>query len=141
MKATIFFDGGVKNNPGGPICGAAILYIEGQEKPVETGVVNPSGTNNTAEYKGLISGLKKALELGVTEIEVFGDSNLVVQQVLGNWKVRKEDLKPLHRIATKLFNDPQFKQKSLNWVPREQNKEADKLAGIKLKEYVQQNNL
>ncbi len=140
MKAVIFFDGGVKNNPGGPICGAAILYIEGQE-PIETGVTNPSGTNNTAEYKGLISGLKKALELGVTEIEVFGDSNLVVKQVLGEWKVKAKDLEPLHRLATTLYNNPQFKQKSLNWVPREQNKEADKLAGIKLKEYIKQNSL
>lgn len=132
MKAIIHFDGACKGNPGGPVCGAAVIQLD--RETIETGIYNPHGTNNTAEYKGLIAGLKKCLELGVKEVEVYGDSNLVVSQVNLVWKVRTPELKPFQAQARELIT--KFESWTLTWIPREQNKQADKLAGTKLKEYI-----
>ena len=86
----------------------------------------PHATNNEAEYNALILGLTKALELGISEIEVEGDSNLVVQQVQGNWKVKVPKLVPLQSKANKLLW--KFKKWSVKHVYRDDNVDADRLS-------------
>jgi probable phosphoglycerate mutase len=83
-------------------------------------------TNNVAEYKALIAGLQLALEKGVTELEIFLDSQLVVSQLRGEWKIKKADLRPLALRANSLMN--RFEKATIEHVPRELNADADKLA-------------
>ncbi len=96
----------------------------------------PHATNNEAEYTGLILGLKKALEVGIEAIDVEGDSNLVVQQVQGKWKVKVPRLVPFQSKANKLIW--KFKQWSLKHIPREENADADRLSkeALEVKEEV-----
>ena len=84
------------------------------------------GTNNWAEYTALIEGLELALEKGVTEIDVYLDSQLVVSQVKGEWKIKHAALKPLAIKAHSLLR--RFERYSLNHVRREENSDADALA-------------
>lgn len=83
-------------------------------------------TNNVAEYSALILGLKRALELGFTEVEVRMDSELVVKQVKGDYKVKNEKLEGYYMEA--IFLAGKFKRFNIVHIRREQNKEADKLA-------------
>jgi ribonuclease HI len=83
-------------------------------------------TNNVAEYRAVIEGLKLALENGFEEIDVFVDSKLVVNQLNGEWKIKHEGLRGLAVEARRLLN--RFRDSTLNHVPREQNSEADRLA-------------
>ncbi len=83
-------------------------------------------TNNIAEYKALIAGLELALTHGVSELEVFSDSELVVSQVKGEWKIRNDRLRTLAAEARRLLG--RFDKFSLSHVPRELNADADKLA-------------
>ncbi len=85
-----------------------------------------SATNNIAEYEALVLGLKLALEHGVTDIEVFVDSELVAHQVRGEWKVKKEHLRGPAVKARALLG--RFESASINEVRRERNADADKLA-------------
>ena len=82
-------------------------------------------TNNVAEYRALLLGLAKARELGASEIEVIGDSELIAKQVNGQYKVKHEAMRPLYLEATKALRD--FKSWSIRTVPRAQNKRADAL--------------
>ena len=75
-------------------------------------------TNNVGEYLALIRGLEKALELGVKDLEIVGDSQLVVYQVLGRYKVRKSHLKPLLEQARQLLSHFTY---TIRWVPRAEN--------------------
>lgn len=83
-------------------------------------------TNNVAEYKALISGLELALDRGVTEIEIFSDSELVVSQLKGDWKIKSDSLRRLAVDARRLMN--RFASAAIAHVPREKNADADKLA-------------
>ena len=83
-------------------------------------------TNNVAEYAALIAGLELARDRGVTHIEIFMDSELVVSQLLGRWKIKKDTLRPLAVKARSLMNG--FDSFTLSHVRRESNAEADKLA-------------
>ena len=83
-------------------------------------------TNNEAEYSGLIMGLEKALELRLWDLEVEGDSKLVVEQVNGNWRINKEHLRALQRRVLALRD--QFDSFSLRHIPRSRNTIADGLA-------------
>ncbi len=82
-------------------------------------------TNNVAEYQALIAVLSEALDLGVQSIAVRLDSELVVRQVKGEYRVKKPDLKPLHRRAAQLLGE--FRDYTIDHVPREQNRLADAL--------------
>lgn len=88
------------------------------------------GTNNEAEYSALIEGLKQALTLGWTEILVQGDSRLVVNQVTGSWKVKKDNLKPLNAKSKALLS--KFQSAKVDWIPREKNSRADAAASLGL---------
>ncbi len=125
--ATLYFDGGARGNPGLAGCGA-VLYCD------VTGAVLWSGsnylgrhvTNNVAEYQGLLLGLQQARERGVRRLVVKGDSKLVVNQVSGRWRVEKPHLQKLQKQARKLAGG--LESCRLEYVPREQNKVADRLA-------------
>jgi probable phosphoglycerate mutase len=83
-------------------------------------------TNNVAEYRGLIAGLEEARRLGADELEVRMDSKLVVEQMSGRWKVKHPGLAELHQQARALAST--FSTVRFSWIPREQNKHADRLA-------------
>ncbi len=82
-------------------------------------------TNNVAEYRGLLLGLRRARELGATEVEVVNDSELVAKQVNGVYKVKHPDMKPLHAAALQALRD--FERWSIRSVPRAENAGADAL--------------
>ncbi len=85
-------------------------------------------TNNIAEYRGLIAALQWAVDNNVTEITIKGDSLLIVEQMRGNYKVKNEGLKPLHMQARMLVM--QIGNVKFAHVPREQNKDADRLSNV-----------
>jgi ribonuclease HI len=121
MKATVWFDGACSGNPG-PMGGGAVVEVEGGT-PQVLSMAFGQGTNNQAEYRALILGLRHALAAGVEDLVVKGDSELVLRQLKGEYKVRKEELKPLHAEAAKLLR--QFASFRLVWVPRAENAVAD----------------
>jgi len=124
-KIFIYTDGGARGNPG-PAGIGAVLYNEDQEVLAEISKYLGQATNNQAEYKALIFGLKKALELEAQEVSCYLDSELVVRQLNREYKVKNKDLAPLflevHNISLG------FKKITFTHIPREKNKQADKLA-------------
>lgn len=132
IKNVIQFDGGAVPNPGAHAIGVIII---------ENGIVIKEiskklkgiGTNNEAKYSAFIDGLKQAIDLGWTDIVVQGDSQLVVNQVAGSWKVNKDNLKPLNAEAKKLLS--QFQPTKVEWIPREMNSGADAAASRALGYY------
>ena len=127
-RALIYTDGASSGNPGkAGIGGVVTVGGHTHEFSRFIGVT----TNNVAEYKALIAALEKALELGAREAEVFMDSELVVRQINGLYKVKHENIKPLFEKCVSLLG--RFSKFSVRHVPREQNKRADALSkeGIK----------
>lgn len=125
LAATLHTDGGARGNPG-PAGIGVVLRDPSGEVIGEIGRGIGVGTNNWAEYTALIEGLELALEKGVTEIDVYLDSQLVVSQVKGEWKIKHAALKPLAIKAHSLLR--RFERYSLNHVRREENSDADALA-------------
>lgn len=124
-KGFLFSDGGARGNPG--IAGAgAVLYNEEKQIIWKGSKFCGETTNNVAEYMGLIIGLEKALELEITDLTVFMDSNLIVEQMNGNWKVKNIGLKPLFEKAKALAE--KIPEILFQHIPREKNKIADRLA-------------
>ncbi len=122
----LFFDGGSRGNPGKAAGASVILMPDGSKHTVSKYL--KFATNNEAEYTGLIVGLEKAQELGIKELEIQGDSNLVINQVKGSWKVKSENLRDLYNQARQLFYS--FSATNIKWIPREENKLADAAANI-----------
>jgi ribonuclease HI len=128
------FDGCSKSNPG--IAGAgAVIYKFNEEISYKLKVVGNNETNNVAEYTGLIIGLKEAINLGIKEINVEGDSMLVIKQMKGEYKVKSENL-------IKLYNEAKGLEKEFNIIKfthiyRENNKRADELSNMAInKDYL-----
>lgn len=125
MRATVHFDGAANPNPGK--MGIGVVVEAPGKEAVEIGEdLGRDGTSNIAEYEALIRGLEEAKRLGADEVVVKGDSNLVVQQLLGRFRVKQPHLKPLHQRVAELSNE--FDDFEIQWIPREQNKRADALA-------------
>lgn len=124
MKATLFADGGSRGNPG-PAAFGAVLFDANGSVLREISAFLGTTTNNVAEWSGLIAGLETALELGVDEIDVRLDSELVVRQLSGAYRVKQPHLLPLHAKAKSLLR--KFAHTHVAHVRREQNKEADAL--------------
>lgn len=127
---TLHTDGACSPNPGPMGIGYTIHSGQGgvNSSPalVRVGAQIGEGTNNEAEYRALIEGLRHALRLGMWNIHAVTDSNLLVQQVGGQWKVRDKPLQMLHREVVTLLS--LFSSHSLSHVYREENAEADALS-------------
>jgi probable phosphoglycerate mutase len=103
MKVEVWFDGGSRSNPNGQAASAAIVRDPSEGVTLRhVGRALGIASNNVAEWRGLIVGLETARELGATEVQAFGDSQLVVEQFLGNYQVNSEALKPLCAEARQL---------------------------------------
>ncbi len=122
MKATLFADGGSRGNPG-PAASGAVLFDEHGEVVEEIGTYLGVATNNVAEWTGLLQGLKAALARGVDELAVRLDSELVVKQLSGAYRVKHPGLIPLHAEAKSLLR--KFAHVDVRHVPRKQNAAAD----------------
>lgn len=123
MKATLHTDGGSRGNPGPAAIGFSLVLAEGG--PVEFGEYIGETTNNQAEYQALVAGLKKAIELNVTELECFLDSELVVKQLKREYRVKDQSLRPHFEEIKNLSEN--FAEISFAHVRRELNKDADRL--------------
>jgi len=124
-KLVIYTDGGSRGNPGDAGIGV-VIYDENGNIIKEISRYIGTQTNNVAEYYALVRGLEEAVSLGAKGVSVYMDSELVVKQIKGEYKVKNEGLRPLYGIAQAYFNS--FEAYSINHVKREKNKEADKLA-------------
>ena len=127
MRVTVHVDGGARGNPG-PAAAAAV--IDGDGVHDEVGERLGVATNNVAEYRGLLLGLRRARELGATEVEVINDSELVAKQLNGEYRVKHPDLKPLYEAARRELEG--FRAWSIRSVPRAQNADADRLVNATL---------
>jgi broad specificity phosphatase PhoE/ribonuclease HI len=126
VKVVIEADGGSRGNPGPAGYGAVVWDADRANVLAESKQAIGHATNNVAEYRALIAGLDDAAKLGATEVAVYMDSKLVVEQMSGRWKVKHPDLAQLHAQARTLAS--QFGRISYAWVPRERNEHADRLA-------------
>jgi ribonuclease HI len=124
VKATMFADGGSRGNPG-PAASGAVLFDEGGIVLREVGTFLGVATNNVAEWTGLVTGLEAALELGIDDLSVRLDSELVVKQISGAYRVKHEGLIPLHAKAKKLLR--KFARVDVQHVRRKENAAADAL--------------
>lgn len=127
-KVVVYCDGGARGNPGPAGIGAALFVEDGGGGLEEIAAVSEyigRGTNNEAEYLALIAGLEAALELGVGEIEIRADSELIVRQLSGQYRVKSANLKPLHAKAMSLLG--KVDAWSAKHVARELNRRADEL--------------
>lgn len=119
----VFTDGGSRKLKEAA-CAAYFLHPCGEHAgPKAHGRYLGQATNNEAEYSGLILALEIALAGGVKKLQVFADSLLIVNQVNGEWALKKEELRPYWTKATLLAEE--LDSFSISWVPREENKEAD----------------
>lgn len=123
MDAELWFDGACTGNPG-PMGGGAVLRMEGRDEAISKALGH--GTNNEAEYGGLIAGLAAALRRDVTRITVRGDSQLILRQLEGKYQVKAANLRPYYEQAKALLG--RFESVHLEWVPRDQNAGADAAA-------------
>ena len=125
MKLTIFSDGATRGNPG-PSSSAAILRSKSGEIVATVAEFLGESTNNRAEYLAVFAGIRRARELRATEVELFLDSKLAVEQITGRWKIKNPELKILAgKIAVELAN---FEKWSITHIPREKNRDADAAA-------------
>lgn len=124
---TAYFDGGARGNPGPAGWGAIVIDEEGSVLAELHGALGRA-TNNVAEYHGLIAALQWAADHEVTSLTVRGDSLLLIEQMRGNYRVKNEGLLPLFKQARLLamqIGDVRFEH-----VPRERNKDADRLSNL-----------
>jgi ribonuclease HI len=124
VKARLFTDGGARGNPG-PAAYGYVLEAEDGSVLAAHGEAIGTATNNVAEYRALLAGLEKALELGVDELEVVSDSELLVKQMRGEYKVRKPTLRELSTQAVELADE--LRSVTYTAVRREDNELADQL--------------
>jgi ribonuclease HI len=124
VKARLFTDGGSRGNPG-PAAAAYVLEADDGTVLAAHGEAIGVATNNVAEYRALVAGLERARDLGVDELDVVSDSELVVKQMRGEYKVKKPELRELSLRASELagrIGDVQYRA-----VRREHNELADRL--------------
>jgi ribonuclease HI len=126
VKLIVEADGGSRGNPGPAGYGAVVLDADTEEVLAERAEGLGISTNNVAEYQGLIAGLRAAIDLGATEVEVRMDSKLVVEQMSGRWQVKHPAMKPLALEAGGLVRE--LGSVRFGWVPRARNSRADALA-------------
>jgi ribonuclease HI len=131
IKLIINTDGCSKSNPGPAAIGVTFKDTAGKNVAVISQAIGVA-TNNVAEYRAVIAGLEKALKLGATQLEIRSDSELMVRQLSGRYKVKSPGLLPLYKKAAEYLL--QFEKVTLKSIPRELNAEADVLANAALKQ-------
>lgn len=125
MKTTwkIFSDGGSRGNPG-PGASGVVIY-KNDDLVKQTGKFYKHCTNNFAEYMGVVIGLEAAKKLGIRELDFYMDSQLVVRQMTGEYRVKNSDLRKLYVEIQQQLQE--FARVSFHHVMREKNKEADRV--------------
>jgi ribonuclease HI len=118
-------DGAARGNPG-PAGAGAVLFDDRGQVVERLGKFLGKQTNNVAEYQGLILGLRRAHELGAEELEVIADSELIIRQLTGVYRVKSPVLRELHAEAMALLKS--FRKVKLRHIPREENVEADEMS-------------
>ena len=126
MKVVAYIDGAARGNPGP--AGAGAFFPGDGEPSRELFEALGRATNNEAEYRALLLALGEAERRGATEVSIFSDSLLLVEQVNGRYRIKAENLKPLAREA--LVRAKAFRKFSIAHVRREQNRQADRLANL-----------
>ena len=121
----IHIDGAARGNPGPAACGVIVKSVQGK---ILEEVARPLGraTNNLAEYQALLAALECSLERGYQRVKMYSDSQLLTRQINGEYKVRNADLLPLYRRAREMI--ARLDSFSITHVPREKNRDADRLA-------------
>ena len=128
MQIKVYTDWGSRWNPWNAGIGVYITDFQGSviEKRYKNLWVK---TNNEAEYLGAYFGMKRAIEIWWKEIELLMDSKLVIEQLSGNWKIKKEELRQIHSDITSLIQEADIHIK-YTWIARDFNQEADRLSNI-----------
>lgn len=124
MKVVVHVDGGARGNPG-PAAAAAVICAPSGEVLDEVSETLGTATNNVAEYRGVLLGLRRARELGASEVDLVNDSELVAKQITGAYRVKHPAMRPLHLDAMSALRS--FARWSIHSVPRAQNAAADRL--------------
>ncbi len=124
-KYSLFFDGASKGNPG-KAGSAAVLYKDGIEIATITKYIGPRETNNEAEYMGLIIGLILCVQNNIKEVYVYGDSQLIIRQMIGQYQVKNKRMKELWSDAQSLLEN--FTAVHFQHIERVLNSRADQLA-------------
>jgi ribonuclease HI len=122
-------DGGARGNPGPAAIGVVISRPDGEVIDEIAERIGPA-TNNVAEYRAVLRALERASELGATEVQIIGDSELIARQLSGAYKVKHPAMKPLHAQATAALAG--FDSWRVDTVPRAQNARADALVNAAL---------
>jgi ribonuclease HI len=129
MKVIVHVDGGARGNPG-PAAAACVVSSPDGDPLGEHSELLGRATNNVAEYRALLLGLTQARELGASEVEVVGDSELIAKQVQGIYKVKHPAMRPLYLEAMEALRG--FDNWSIRTVPRARNADADALVNAAL---------
>lgn len=132
MKVIVNTDGGSRGNPGPAACGAVVRSSDDGQILMERGQYLGRQTNNVAEYEGVLLGLAMAAELRADEVELRSDSELLVRQLMGVYRVKNAALKLLYDKVRAKLND--FRGVEVSHVRREENSEADRLVNETLDE-------
>jgi ribonuclease HI len=132
VELTIYTDGASRNNPGES--GAGVYILQDGEPFEQIARYLGTTTNNVAEYTAAIIGLEHAVKVGARRVSLFADSELLVKQINGQYKVKNEGLKPLHAKARELI--ARIGSVAVQYIPREQNREADALANKAIDEKI-----
>ncbi len=124
-KLTIFTDGAARGNPGPAAIGCVIKDEQGN---AVAGISRCLGTttNNQAEYRAIIAALEKGISLGARQVVLYSDSELVVKQINGRYKIKHAALRPLYSEVVRLAGA--LESFKISYIPRERNSEADALA-------------
>lgn len=125
-EITVFIDGASRGNPGEAGCGVVIYGLK--DAPVHLTKYLGHATNNVAEYNALIFALETLAKIGVKEVQVKSDSQLLVYQLNGKYAVKNPNIRKLFRVYTGLA--VKFDRITVTHIPRELNREADRLANL-----------
>lgn len=123
------FDGGSRGNPGPAAWAVVVLGDGGEVLEGHAGTIGPA-TNNVAEYRGLLEALRLAADAQADDVDLLSDSELVVRQMLGSYRVRHPDLRPLYEEASRRAGS--FRTFRIRHVPRKRNADADRLVNLAL---------
>lgn len=127
----IHIDGASRGNPGRSGVGVLMRDVDGSIREIRRDI--GIATNNEAEYEALITALQSAKELKKNHLKIYTDSSLLANQINGNWRVRDPKIAVLYKRAKELISE--FEQVKVHYIPRELNRDADRLANEAIDKY------